>query len=228
MSATRETSKARSFENFRACYPFAGGTPAIPKHLEAMNSHKEEARGIVSLRLYEPSECNAIVERIQRIDGWDAALVREAQEDGAYNIVARSDVRSASMLHPSAVPGLHDEFEMKLDLLVKPLIRQLWKLDLKTHSGTHLLKYETADHYRPHQDTGLGFDGRYFSVVCYLNDDFFGGRTLFPTLDYATTPAAGRAIIFPSNYLHGSEPVSHGKKFVLVSWIEGPVPIKWI
>jgi predicted 2-oxoglutarate/Fe(II)-dependent dioxygenase YbiX len=61
-----------------------------------------------------------------------------------------------------------------------------------------------------------------------LNDDFTGGRTLFPTLNYATTPAAGQAIIFPSNYLHGSEPVSRGKKFVLVSWIDGPVPIKWI
>jgi hypothetical protein len=193
-----------------------------------MNSHKEESRGVVSLRLYEPAECNAIVERIERIDGWNAALIREEQENGDYNIVARSDVRSASMLHPSAVPGLYDEFELKLERLVKPIIRQRWKLDLKTHSGTHLIKYEPSDHYRPHQDTGVGFDDRYFSVVCYLNDDFTGGRTLFPTLNYATTPAAGQAIIFPSNYLHGSEPVSRGKKFVLVSWIDGPVPIKWI
>ena len=107
-------------------------------------------------------------------------------------------------------------------------LKGLWKLDLRTHSGTHLLKYEAADHYRPHKDTGLGFDGRYFSVVCYLNDDFTGGRTLFPTLNYAATPAAGRAIIFPSNYLHGSEPVISGQKFVMVSWIEGPVPIQWL
>jgi hypothetical protein len=104
-----------------------------------MNSHKEESRGVVSLRLYEPAECNAIVERIERIDGWNAALIREEQENGDYNIVARSDVRSASMLHPSAVPGLYDEFELKLERLVKPIIRQRWKLDLKTHSGTHLI-----------------------------------------------------------------------------------------
>jgi len=193
-----------------------------------MTAYKEESRGIVSLRLYEPAECNAIVDRIQKVDGWDAALIREAQADGGYDIVARSDVRSASMLDPAAVPGLYDEFESKLNRLVKPLIRQRWKLDLTTHSGTHLLKYEAADHYRPHQDTGLGFDGRYFSVVCYLNDDFRGGRTLFPTLGYAMKPEAGRAIIFPSNYLHGSEPVASGQKFALVSWIEGPVPIKWI
>ena len=193
-----------------------------------MSSHSEESHGVVSLRLYEPSECSRIVEDIQKLDGWDAALIREAQEGGNYNIVARSDVRSASTLNSAAVERLVDEFEMKIDLLVKPLIRQLWKLDLRSISGTHLLKYEPADHYLPHQDTGLGFDCRYFSIVCYLNDDFTGGRTLFPTLNYAVTPQAGQAILFPSKYLHGSEPVISGQKFAIVSWIEGPVPIKWL
>ena len=193
-----------------------------------MSSHKEEFHGIVSLQLYDPSECRPIVEDIQKLDSWNAALIREAEEGGDYNIVARSDVRSASTLNSAAAERLYEEFEMKLDLLVKPLVRQLWKLDLRTHSGTHLLKYEAADHYQPHRDTGLGFDARYFSVVCYLNDDFTGGRTLFPTLNYAVTPEAGKAILFPSNYLHGSEPVIKGRKFVLVSWIEGPTPVKWI
>ena len=193
-----------------------------------MSSHKEESHGVVSLRLYAPWECSVIVEGIRKLDGWDPALIREAQEDGGYNIVARADVRSASTLNSPAVEPLYEEFETKIDSLVKPLIRQLWKLDLGTHSGTHLLKYEAADHYQPHQDTGLGFDHRYFSVVCYLNDDFTGGRTLFPTLRYAVTPQAGRAILFPSGYLHGSEPVISGQKFVLVSWIQGPVPISWI
>lgn len=193
-----------------------------------MSSHKEESQGVVSLRLYEPCECNAIVERIQTLDGWDAALIREAQEGGSYNIVARPDVRSASTLNTPDVERLCDQFEKKIELLVKPLIRQLWKLDLRTHSGTHLLKYEAAGHYLPHKDTGLGFEGRYFSVVCYLNDNFTGGRTLFPTLNYAVTPEAGRAILFPSDYLHGSEPIISGQKFAIVSWIEGPVPIKWL
>lgn len=193
-----------------------------------MISHREESQGVVSRQLYEPSECSTIVEGIQKLDGWEAALIREAEEGGSYRIVAKSDVRSASTLNWPAAERLVDEFEMKLDLLVKPLIRQLWKLDLGTHSGTHVLKYEPADHYQPHQDIGLGLNGRYFSVVCYLNDDFTGGRTCFPSLNYAVTPQAGQAIIFPSNYFHGSEPVLSGQKFVIVSWIEGPVPIKWI
>lgn len=193
-----------------------------------MGSYKEESQGVVSLRLYKPAECSTIVQGIQMLDGWDPALIRQAQEGGGYNILARPDVRSASTLNSPDVEMLHADFEMKLDLLVKPLIRQLWKLDLKTHSGTHVLKYGAADHYRPHSDTGLGFENRYFSVVCYLNDNFTGGRTLFPGLNYAVKPEVGRAIVFPSNYLHGSEPVISGQKFVIVSWIEGPVPIKWI
>jgi hypothetical protein len=193
-----------------------------------MSTHKEVSQGVVSLRLYEPAECNTIVEGLQKLDGWNAALIREADEGGSYSIVSRPDVRSAFTPNSLDVESLYEGFEMKLDLLVKPLIRRLWTLDLSTHSGTHVLKYEAADHYRPHRDTGLGFEGRYFSVVCYLNDDFAGGRTLFPTLNYAVTPQAGQAILFPSNYLHGSEPVISGQKFVIVSWIEGPMPIKWL
>lgn len=189
-----------------------------------MSSFRE---GVVSLRLYESCECRKIVDSINGLDGWDPALVRQGQEGANYDIVARSDIRSASTLNTADVERLYDEFEQKVDSLVKPLIQRLWKLDLRDHSGTHLLKYEAADHYIPHRDTGLGFEGRYFSVVCYLNDDFTGGRTLFPTLNYAVTPEAGQAILFPSNYLHGSEPVISGKKFVFVSWIDGPVPIRW-
>jgi Rps23 Pro-64 3,4-dihydroxylase Tpa1-like proline 4-hydroxylase len=193
-----------------------------------MSPDRNEFPAIVSLRVYEPSECKKIVDDIRRFDGWDAALVRQGQKVENYDDVARSDVRSASTLNSVDVERLSDEFERKLDLLVKPHIAKLWKLDLRSHSGTHLLKYEVADHYVPHRDTGLGYEGRYFSVVCYLNDDFTGGRTLFPTLNYAVMPEAGQAIIFPSNYLHGSEPVVSGQKFVFVSWIEGPTPIKWL
>ena len=97
-------------------------------------------------------------------------------------------------------------------------MQQVWNLNLNRYSGTQLLKYEIAGHYQPHQDTGVDTGGRYFSIVCYLNYYFEGGRTLFPPLHHAVVPRAGLAAIFPSTYLHGSEPVVSGKKFVLVLW----------
>lgn len=193
-----------------------------------MIPYERQTQGVVSLELFDPTECRKIVGRIEQLEGWTAALIREGLEGEDYYNVTRKDVRSANILNSVHVGWLYREFEQKIDSLVKPLVKQLWKLDLSSQSGTQLLKYEAADHYRPHRDTGVDLEQRYFSVVCYLNDDFEGGRTLFPTLDYAVTPEAGHAVLFPSTYLHGSEPVINGRKFVLVSWIEGPVPVKWI
>ena len=193
-----------------------------------MIPYKKHTQGVVSLRLFDPAECRKIVKRVEQLEGWTAALIREGSEGGEYNNVTRPDVRVANILNSVHVGWLYREFEQKIDSLVKPLVRQLWNLDLSSHSGTQLLKYEAAGHYRPHRDTGVDLEQRYFSVVCYLNDDFEGGRTLFPTLDYAVTPDVGNAVLFPSTYLHGSEPVINGRKFVLVSWIDGPVPVRWI
>jgi hypothetical protein len=193
-----------------------------------MIPYKERTHGMVSLRLFDPAECRKILGEIEHLEGWTAALIREGSESGDYGNVTRPDDRSANILHSVHVEWLYREFERKIDSLVIPLVHRLWKLDLRSHSGTQLLKYEAADHYRPHRDTGVDLEQRYFSVVCYLNDDFEGGRTLFPTLNYAVTPDAGYAVLFPSNYLHGSEPVIDGRKFILVSWIDGPVPVRWI
>lgn len=193
-----------------------------------MTSYREETQGVVSLRLFDPADCREILERVSKLKEWNAALIREGLEDGDYGNVTKPDERSAHILNSVHADWLYSEFEQKIFTLAKPLVQKLWDLDLNSCSGTQLLKYEAAGHYRPHRDTGVDLEQRYFSVVCYLNDDFDGGRTLFPALDYAVTPEAGRAVLFPSTYLHGSEPVIKGRKFVLVSWIDGPVPIKWI
>ena len=191
-----------------------------------MIHYREESQGVLSIRLYELAECRAIVEQTKDLTSWKAALVRDARDATNYEVLHRTDVRSARML--ADAEGIYREFGARLDAILKPLIKEHWKIELSGHSGTHLLRYGPADHYVPHQDTGPGLEDRYFSVVCYLNDDFAGGQTSFPGLNFVATPEPGKAIVFPSNYLHCSEPVISGEKFVLVSWINGPAPIKCI
>jgi hypothetical protein len=193
-----------------------------------MIQYREESCGVISLRLYEVSECQAIVEEIKDLPQWTAALVRDARDAVDYEVLTRPDIRSARTLVFSAAEKILREFDARMDSILKPLVRRHWGIDLAGHSATHLLRYGPADHYMPHHDTGPGFEDRYFSVVCYLNDDFEGGRTSFPGLDFAAAATAGKTIVFPSNYLHGSEPVISGEKFVIVSWINGPTPVKWI
>ena len=188
----------------------------------------DKANRVVSVRLFDTTECQKIVEKLDQIEDWHEALVRHQSQGKNYDDVMNPNIRIASLPNTADVAWLYREFEMRIDSLVKPLVLKLWKLNLDKQSDTQLLKYEAGGHYRPHLDTGIDLEKRLFSVICYLNDDFEGGRTLFPPLDYAVTPTAGLSVVFPSTYLHGSEPVTAGRKIVLVSWLDGPVPVKWI
>ena len=190
--------------------------------------YEEQTKGVITLRLFEVSECRAIVQKLMRLETWNQALIREQTSTDEYSDVKNPAFRSASLAKVDDVVWLYHEFELRIHQLVKPLVSELWKINLNAQSDTQLLKYEAGDHYKPHLDTGVDLEHRYFSVLCYLNDDFQGGRTLFPTLDHAVTPIAGQAVLFPSMYRHGSEPITSGRKFVLVSWLDGPVAIKWI
>lgn len=205
------------------------GTSILTMNTTAeQTQYQEEPQGVISVQLYEPAECRQIVAELKALDGWTAAQVRHAKNADDYEILTRPDVRSSSTLVTAAAEKFYLQFDERMDATLKPLIKQHWQIDLASHSGTHLLRYGPADHYVPHQDTGPGLEDRYFSVVCYLNDDFGGGRTSFPGLNYTATPQTGKAIVFPSNYLHCSEPVTGGEKFVLVSWVNGPSPVQWI
>jgi predicted 2-oxoglutarate/Fe(II)-dependent dioxygenase YbiX len=188
-----------------------------------MIQHREESHGVISVPIYNRAECKAVVEHLKQLSDWVAAEVRNENES-----VTQPDVRSTRILYSDQAEELYRQFEVRMNLTLKPLVKQIWRISLANHSGTQILRYGPADHYVPHQDTGPGFEYRYLSVVCYLNDDFTGGQTAFPGLDYAAQPETGKAIIFPSDYLHCSEPVISGEKFVFVSWVKGPTPIKWI
>lgn len=193
-----------------------------------MLSYREESSGVISVALYTTSECAAIVAELKHLKDWMPARIRKAQDVGHYDILTRPEVRSASTLVCQESERFYREFDTRMNATLKPLIQEHWDIALKNHSGTHILKYAPGDHYVPHLDTGPDLEHRYFSIVCYLNDDFCGGQTSFPGRDYCVAPETGKAIVFPSNYLHGSQPVKDGEKFVLVSWINGPPPVKWI
>jgi len=193
-----------------------------------MTEYRQESQGLLSICLHEPVQCREMVERMRHLDGWVPAQVRDVTSDGRPQSLTEPGVRSTQILLSEQAEDIYRPFELALNTKVKPLVKQLWQIDLADHFGTQILRYGPADHYAPHQDTGLGFESRYFSVVCYLNDDFLGGETSFPGLGYTAKPITGKAIVFPSYYLHGSVPVKRGEKFVIVSWLRGPVPIKWI
>lgn len=198
-------------------------TVANPKML-----YDEVARGILALQLYDAEVCRTILESVKLSGDWESATIRLQADDGRFSSAPQSQVRSATILAEHHVTRLVPDFAYKLTTTISPVIKQFWGVDLHSHSGTQIVRYLPGGRYLAHADAGQDMQDRYFSVVCYLNSNFEGGTTWFPNLGYRAVPKCGKAIIFPSKYLHSAEPVVEGEKYVLVTWLLGPVPIKWI
>lgn len=143
------------------------------------------------------------------LNAWAGAEVSDPA-GGGFGPVSRPEARSARVLAPPEQSAFRRDFDEKMEAIIKPLVRHVWRVDLKEHSETHLVRYAPGDYYVPHSDTGLHRGDRYFTAICYLNDDFTGGRTSFQQLNYSVTPRCGKAVVFPSTYLHCAEPVLSG------------------
>jgi predicted 2-oxoglutarate/Fe(II)-dependent dioxygenase YbiX len=193
----------------------------------SMIEYTEEIAGIFAVELYQPSVCRSIVEYANNLDAWKEAKVTEHAK-GAFSPATRPEARLASVLALARESEIRREFDEKMESIVKPLVKEVWGVDLKQHAETHFVRYCPGNYYTPHSDTGLHRSDRYFTVLCYLNDDFEGGQTSFPQLNYRVAPRCGKAVIFPATYLHCAEPVTSGEKYILVSWLTGPPPTRWI
>jgi hypothetical protein len=191
--------------------------------------YTEEAVGVLACALYQPAACLPIVSLLRSVERWKRAEIREkATATGRYEATVRSEVRVACVLPPGEGAELRREFRRRINRIVRPLIKEVWDFEPTGQTEVEIIRYSAGGHYRPHADAALDVSDRYFSVVCYLNDDFRGGRTLFPALRYASVPEPGKAIVFPSRYVHCAEPVEGGEKFIQVSWMLGPAPKRWL
>jgi predicted 2-oxoglutarate/Fe(II)-dependent dioxygenase YbiX len=186
---------------------------------------RKEAEGIVALPLFRPLRCVAMIEAAKGLVAeWETAKVGRRGADGEVHSVVDPDYRTASVLFTEHLSAICPEFDDLMNSLLKPLVAHLWGKQLTGHEGTQLVRYPAGGHYRAHSDVGRRTRNRRYTLLCYLNDDFAGGSTRFPALDYSVTPACGKAILFPSIYQHGGEAVTSGEKYILVSWITGAIP----
>ena len=188
---------------------------------------KVEVGGIVRVQLYDSDACAALLKYLRGVSDWDQAVVSVKSGD-QFIRAARPKIRSASTvcLPPGSYESL--DYEERVEKLVSPAISEVWGIKLTRQTGIHAVRYEPGGYYNSHTDTGVNLLDRYFTVVCYLNNDFEGGETSFPQFDYSVSPQCGMAIVFPATYVHRAERLDSGEKYVIVSWLNGRHPIKWI
>lgn len=192
-----------------------------------MAAYVEEITGLFTLQLYDSNACDGIIRYAEESRDWSDASIGE-ERGGNYKAAVRPEYRFASTFSPGEKSPMQREFNRKVKSALRPIIKQTWRTDLPRLAGTHIVRYLPGGFYVSHADAGLDVNDRYFSVLCYLNDDFRGGKTCFPTLGFSITPQKGKAVLFPSTYLHRAEPVLEGTKYILVSWLTGPKPLRWI
>lgn len=188
----------------------------------------EESAGIFAVQLLEAEVCERAIEQIKQLDLWRDAQVLGAGPNGEAVAVKDTDVRAASLFTGSCELEIYKDFRAKMSSLMMPLIKHLWHVEFIRHSDIQIVRYGPGGHYKAHAHGGFFMKERYFTVLCYINDDFEGGGTSFPSLGYCATPRRGKAMLFPARYFHCAEPVVAGEKFIIVSWVLGPVPVEWI
>ncbi len=78
-----------------------------------------------------------------------------------------------------------------------------------------------GDYFRPHRDNlGPATASRRFAMSLNLNDGYKGGGIVFPEYGpHVYRPPAGAALIFSCALIHEAQPVTSGRRFVLLTFL---------
>ena len=118
-------------------------------------------------------------------------------------------------------------------LPIREQISKITNLPLENQELFNLIRYDKDGKYDHHYDSCnpplTNESPRVYSFIFYLNDDFKGGGTHFPTLDGRTiAPKKGKMVYwknvdnqqnFDYDSLHAGLPVEDGVKWILTMWV---------
>jgi prolyl 4-hydroxylase len=114
---------------------------------------------------------------------------------------------------------------------------ELTGLPITHQEMIHVVRYRAGGEYKGHYDflqyledkSYLDNGGdRYFTVLAYLNDNYKGGRTVFPRRQVSVKPELGKIIVWKNLHddftadessFHAGYPVTEGEKWIAVIWV---------
>jgi predicted 2-oxoglutarate/Fe(II)-dependent dioxygenase YbiX len=186
------------------------------------------ASGIFEVDLLTPAQCQRIIEFAENGSPWRGARISVARGQDAKS--ERSlEHRSADVKDFGPESEIWKTLQNAITGKAFSVVKQVWPLaDANQLSTAQLNRYQVGGFFSQHTDTGITYSNRYVTVLCYVNDAFSGGETVFPRLAYTHKPCQGHAIVFPSEYLHAANPVLHGTKYSVAMWLLGSPQIDWI
>jgi len=163
-------------------------------------------------------ECDAIIEMAKR-EGLEKSGLYEGASDAFDERVRKSE--QTWLFQPIGN--------------IAERIARIVGLPVENQEAYQVVHYGRGGKYEPHYDAcvynckRMNIGGpRVFTFLIYLNDDFEGGETHFPNIEYTVKPEKGKAVLFrnvcdsgrilrESN--HGGNPVHSGEKWIINKWI---------
>ena len=120
-----------------------------------------------------------------------------------------------------ASAGRHNDemfrVDTELSLRLQSVLSTRFSIHCTCDDLIEIYRYTRGQYVELHADTPRRIARGRLSdatLLIYLNDDFDGGRTLFPLHDLAIAPSTGSALIFEHGVPHAAEAVRSGVKFV--------------
>lgn len=167
---------------------------------------------------FPPDLAKKIVKKLNKLDSsiWMPSLV-----GGGHSGNIKTYIRSSESVDLFSV-------DSELGALTKQFFIECIKdysryfdVEVRSDEGFGILKYENDDKYEYHTDSGWN-SYRVISGLIYLNPtEYSGGETHFKHFNVGVKPDVPSVVLFPSDYayLHAAMPVTSGKKYILVTWL---------
>jgi predicted 2-oxoglutarate/Fe(II)-dependent dioxygenase YbiX len=166
------------------------------------------------VRAFGAPEAAELVAKLRALAEWEPATV------GATDAVDAS-VRAASVLDARTHRALIRWCRDRLYDATRAIAAE--GTPFSVLADVQIVRYTPGERYAEHTDiSDLGMARRVLSLVCYLNDDFQGGETVFTDPPATIRPQAGMTLVFPPHERHRAEPIVAGEKYVIVAWYLRP------
>lgn len=163
------------------------------------------------------------------IDVWETSgAVQTGVESGAGDDRAEhaDEQRKRRRDHTVEDGQLLRELTSHIGRRVMPELRKAFAYQASGFEGFKIGCYEAADggFFDAHRDNLSPTTAhRRFALTLNLNDEYEGGELCFP--EYGPDryrPEPGEALVFSGSHLHEVQPVTRGRRFVLLSFLFGP------
>ena len=166
------------------------------------------------------SQCQKLMRYLQTGKATDSELA------GNYN----DDLVNKKVRDNKEVVINNEKLNNKLKMVFELSNQSIWKYNIKELEKVKILRYENGGKYKWHTDCGAKETStRKLTAVIQLSDEtkYEGGDLEFGITDdsgkknYTAPRTRGSIIIFPSFLSHRVTPITKGRRYSLITWMNG-------